>query len=482
MIETEDEFDAPELLDTAEINKGVNSNNNDSNSNTKNNKKEKETYSRNSNKSKNNKKSQSKNKAKKEDYDLDDEEENSSENINNNNEEEDSNEEENSDEENSQEENNNEENVENVNDNIDENTENKDEDKDAFNEKFKHSDELELEAINRKRTFFSIFTIYEIIMLILVVVFIINCFIGKSSNENMAEKWIKNNKDFFSANYAHIGINTGEEKDSVMMKESYNNYKFYASGRVHLNSTLVSLDFKKRQDLFTGITSVFFPERDRIVYEIALSTSNIPMVFCICKKKDTKYLRQTYSDLDHLTKIYEPSYLNISKTSKTLMLMSEDDQQTDKIFNEKRIYNAYVSLEKNIDMIYFTDQSTFSKDKQVLFCSFVVDSMEKGNEINSFVHAILDKISVVDYPAKKKQAALKRRSEYDEVVEKEKQKKLANSEEEIKKKEEDAKRKSESLSKKNYSKEQLLKMEEKEKKDRLKKQQKKQIKIMKQFF
>lgn len=48
-------------------------------------------------------------------------------------------------------------------------------------------------------------TAYEYCMIVFVLIFILNCFIGKSTNESIAMKWFKANKEFYTYNYAHVG-------------------------------------------------------------------------------------------------------------------------------------------------------------------------------------------------------------------------------------------------------------------------------------
>ena len=48
-------------------------------------------------------------------------------------------------------------------------------------------------------------TNYEYCMTAFVVIFILACLFGKSSNENLAMKWFNSNKSFYTYNYAHIG-------------------------------------------------------------------------------------------------------------------------------------------------------------------------------------------------------------------------------------------------------------------------------------
>jgi hypothetical protein len=87
------------------------------------------------------------------------------------------------------------------------------------------------------------FAYYEVIMGLFVIIFIINCFIGKSKNENLAKKWYIANRTFFEDNYAHLGH--GREFSTVsapLLKESYNSFKFYASGRVFIKRFLARME------------------------------------------------------------------------------------------------------------------------------------------------------------------------------------------------------------------------------------------------
>ena len=344
-----------------------------------------------------------------------------------------------------------------------------------------HSEELEIEATEKASLFLSLFTIYEVLMVVFVVVFILNCMIGKSNNEKLANKWYNLNKKFFMKNYAHIGTDLQHEPDNALLKESYNNYKFYASGRENINSVIVSLDLSKRQDLVSLATSIFFPsEKDRLVYDISLNASEVNHVFCICRKKDVKYMKKNYTEIDFMTRNYDAGFINMNSKSKNIVLLTEDEEVTDKIF-DRALTTSYEKIEKYIDIIYFTDRQTYSKENYLLFCSFNNENMVYSVEITKFVHLLADKLANFELNSKKKALAEKMRKDYDEYIEKEKTKKLLNSEEEKEKQAEEAKKKAEKLEaqKKHMTKEQLQKLEEKEKKDRIKKMRQKQIKVMK---
>lgn len=346
-----------------------------------------------------------------------------------------------------------------------------------FQEKtYQHSDELELEA-SKGKLFLKIFTIYEVLMMVMVVAFILTCFSGKSTNEALANKWFSNNREFFINNYAHIGTETQYNIDTPMLKESYNNFKFYASGRVNINYTLVSLDLMKRQDLLSQLGSLFFPsEKDRLIIEFSVNC-DLQNVFCICRKKDIKYMKKTYPDIDYMTKNYEPEFMS-TQQAKNLVLLTEDDESIDLLF-DRNLKNSFEKVQGTIDIIYFTDRQTYSKEKYVLFCSFYVDSMKNAKAITEFCHLLVDKISNIELGTKRKANSEKLRKEYEEFLEREKQKKTKNTDEENEKKVSEEKRKKEVASKKVLTRDQMIKQEEKERKEKYKKQRQKLIKIMK---
>ncbi len=69
-------------------------------------------------------------------------------------------------------------------------------DQDIIEQAMKHKNEEE-------KTFN--FTIYEYCMSLFLLLFIVNCFFGKSTNEYIAMQWFKANENFYAYNYAHIG-------------------------------------------------------------------------------------------------------------------------------------------------------------------------------------------------------------------------------------------------------------------------------------
>ncbi len=312
----------------------------------------------------------------------------------------------------------------------------------------------------------GIITIYEMMMIAFVVIYIFVCITGKTANDSLAAKWVSNNKNYFSQNYAHIGTGSTYDTDFTLTKESYGLFKFYASGRRNVNYGLITIELCKRFDLVSLVSSLIFSnDKDKLIYEISLSSNLIPHVFCLTKKKEVKYMKKTYPDIDFLT---QPS--TNENISKSHILLTEDEEISDKFFNDRVFKGLYQEVEKYIDIIYFTDRQTYSKEKHILFCSFNVNSMKDSTKITQFVHMLGDKLSNIDFNTNKLKETEKSRVEYEDFVQK---KLLAKQKENEDTKDKDKKQA------KNLTKEQQQKLEEKEKKDRLKKQRTKMTKILK---
>jgi hypothetical protein len=235
------------------------------------------------------------------------------------------------------------------------------------------------------------FSLYEFIMMGFLILFLINCLIGKQRNQSLCQRWYDTNRHFFEENYAHIGVNTEyNTKTSVaILKESYNNFKFYASGRVFTNWMLVHLNLKKRQDLLSSLTSIFlFNDKDRLIYEASISPNmdELPLVLCICKRKDVKHMKKSYSDINFFTKSYDPKFVNSN-----IAFLSEEYEDYEDVFENREFQSLYSKIEKYIDLIYFTDRQTYSKEKYSIYFSFDVNGDSQTFEnLTQFVHVTID--------------------------------------------------------------------------------------------
>ena len=330
----------------------------------------------------------------------------------------------------------------------------------------------EIEEMSKYKFFFLKY-FYEICMISLLVIYIINAIMGVKINRKLAESWLEKNKKFFEDNYAHLGGEKEYNPNQItLIKDSYNDYRFFASGRVYLSWLLVDINLKRRQDLISILSEIFlFNERDKIMYEVSLTpTEDIPCIFAICKKKDIKANKKNYRELEEFTEVSNPYFID-----KNYVMLTEDEDTTNKIFNNKELMNQYKNLEKFIDLIFFTDRRT-AKDKHGLVISFEL----KGSyteadfyDMNIFAHTLIDVLGSTSVKGAYKKEASARRKEYEAKISRELAEK---NKEEVKNAKEEKKNQE---SNKPMTREQLRKKEEKERKNEIKERRKKMFKVVK---
>ena len=329
-----------------------------------------------------------------------------------------------------------------------------------------------LEEINKYKFFFMKY-FYEISMIALIAIYIIYAYFGVKINKKIAESWLEKNKPFFEENYAHLG---GEREynpnNLTLIKDSYNDFKFFASGRVYLSWILVDINLKRRQDLISILSQIFlFNERDRIMYEVSLTPSeDVPCIFAICKKKDIKANKKNYRELEEFTEPSSPYFMD-----KNYTLLTENEDTTYKIFNNKELIDQYKKVEKFIDLIFFTDRRTV-RDKHGLVVSFELRSEYTEADfydMNIFTHLLIDIIGSTSVKGAYKKEAGARRKEYESKISRE----LAEKNKEEVKNAKDEKKSQEQN--KPMTRDQLRKKEEKERKDAMKERRKKMFKVVK---
>ena len=344
-----------------------------------------------------------------------------------------------------------------------------------INNNITNNKEDEMIEMNKYKYYFLKY-FYEIIMFAFIILFIINVFIGKRKNYNISKLWLNSNLDFFTNNYAHIGADRefNTKISEPLIYDSYNNYKFFASGRVYINWMLVDINLKKRQDLVTLLSNIFiFSEKDKITYEATISPSNeLPCIFCICKKKEAKNLKKSFKEIDSFTIATYPSFLD-----ENLVLLCENNEMMETMFKNKQFYNAFQKVESNIDTVFFTDKRN-AKDNYAIMFQFNIKINDLYNDLlfkdfTLFVHICIDLLCTLSVKNNYKKEAYQRRKEFDAEKSRELAEKNA---EEVRNLKLEKKAKE---SKKVLTREQAQKLEEKERKEMLKNQRKKMMRVVK---
>ena len=332
--------------------------------------------------------------------------------------------------------------------------------------------EEKIEEMNKYKYFFLKY-LYEISMISLVIIFILNAIYGVKQNRKIANNWFIKNRLFFEDNYAHLGGEREYNPNNLsLIKDSYNDYKFFASGRVYVSWMIVDINLKRRQDLISLLSQLLlFGEKDRIMYEVSLSPSeDVPCVFAICKRKDIKTTKKNYREISEFAEAVSPSYMD-----KNYMLLAEDEETVNRIFSNRQLMSQYSKIEKFIELIFFTDRRT-AKDKHGLVVSFELRSAYTEADfydMTIFTHMLIDTLGSTSLKASYKKEANARRKEYEAKISRE----LAEKNKEEIKNAKDEKKMAQQN--KPMTREQLRKKEEKERKDAIKERRKKLFKVVK---
>lgn len=129
--------------------------------------------------------------------------------------------------------------------------------------------------------------VYEIYAISAFVLFFMVYHWGKQKNLRIAELWLSNSIKVFESQFEKIGIANENRVVVQLEQESKNQWKFFATGRQNCSYCLVNIETKKRHDFVAmSMLSVYWPQSDRVSYEIPLNFENMPKIcFSIMRKK-----------------------------------------------------------------------------------------------------------------------------------------------------------------------------------------------------
>ncbi|MBA0815213.1 hypothetical protein Gohar_020975 [Gossypium harknessii] len=140
----------------------------------------------------------------------------------------------------------------------------------------------------------------EIICGVFLIAFMINYFIGKRENENIALAWaakFATKGSIFEKNFSLLGIGEGEDSP-LLLKEGQNVFKFYASGRRYCQGLLATMELKSRHDLISRLFNLVVPCKDEITFEVSMNEEAMDqVVFALAKKKAAQGMQKEVRDL-----------------------------------------------------------------------------------------------------------------------------------------------------------------------------------------
>jgi hypothetical protein len=258
------------------------------------------------------------------------------------------------------------------------------------------------------RKFLSLF--YQIMMIFFVVSFAYNYFLGKNQNDKHALVWYNENKEYFEERYDYFGVEDDDKlkrpknssislmRDCKLIKENPYYYKLTCANYRYIHYLTVVLEFHKRYDMTSILSSIFISPKDRLVFQVSFEpTQNVGWIFCVSKKKQSKSLKKSYEDLSYFCQVYEPSSFN-----NNMCLISESLEMFMELFNNKSLFHYYKSVENYLEAIYYSDMITAYVEGNNIFFSFNIDLTRPYQnrillEITHFVNLFVDTLAQLKY-------------------------------------------------------------------------------------
>ena len=251
---------------------------------------------------------------------------------------------------------------------------------------------------------------YQIIIIFFAVSFVYNFLFGKSQNDKHALVWYQSNKDYFEERYEYFGIDDTENnkkrprqpsklmKNCKLIKESPYYYKLTCASYRYIQYFSVVLEFHKRYDATSILTSLFVTPKDKIIFQVSFDPiDKTGWIFCVTNKRQVKSLKKSYEDLNYFCETYEPSSFN-----NYMCLLSESLEVFMELFNNKNLFHYYKSVEDYLEAIYYSDMVSMYVEGNNIFFSFNIDLTKPNQErtlleITHFVNLFVDTLAQLKY-------------------------------------------------------------------------------------
>ena len=251
---------------------------------------------------------------------------------------------------------------------------------------------------------------YQIIIIFFAVSFVYNFLFGKSQNDKHALVWYQSNKEYFEERYEYFGIDDTENnkknprqpskimRNCKLIKESPYYYKLTCASYRYIQYFSVVLEFHKRYDATSILTSLFVTPKDKIIFQVSFDPiDKTGWIFCVTKKRQVKSLKKSYEDLNYFCQMYEPSSFN-----NYMCLLSESLEVFMELFNNKNLFHYYKSIEDYLEAIYYSDMVSMYVEGNNIFFSFNIDLTKPNQErtlleITHFVNLFADTLAQLKY-------------------------------------------------------------------------------------
>lgn len=256
----------------------------------------------------------------------------------------------------------------------------------------------------------------EICLSSILLVYILNIFVGKKVNSKLVSMWIAEALPLLKENFFHLGF--GEESNVSISQIKYHEYEFFASGRDYCHYVFMHLITKKRQDVIGGsLFGLIWPEKDKIIFDIPIDV-DLPLEIMICRKQNVKTTRQ---EMPNINQLIAP--LPLKGLQNTQLTVLADSQESAEIVFTKKFMNGFEKYEKYLEFLHVTDQRVYTNYPLVLKGEILLgDSPSEYKDSVALLGLILELIDHIAKPVKLPSRVLEKAKKLREVEEKKREK------------------------------------------------------------
>lgn len=261
---------------------------------------------------------------------------------------------------------------------------------------------------------------YEMLAGAVLVFYGINVFLGKQRNEMIALSWARafvSEGAVFEKNFSLLGVGDADDGE-VLMKESQNIFKFYASGRRFCEGMLATLDLRARQDLLSMLLSLVSPREDKLEIEVYMQPLTMPTTVLACAtQKLIRTLVKDNDDLKTYTKQIPVKQIGDWPGNKLAVHTESAEVFYDLFTPEIRALFTGTEFETTIKYfrsLHFTSEYQGSTHQKVLCFSFALppyQQMEDLGKLMSMVPLFIDLIGAYKLSPEAKKRADKLRAD-----------------------------------------------------------------------
>lgn len=229
-------------------------------------------------------------------------------------------------------------------------------------------------------------------------------FLGKRTNETIAQKWLERMFELLYENFALVGDDgnfAAEPKAPHIMRQSNNQLTLFCSGRRHCKSALFVFNLRARQDLSASIINMFTgaPDELEVLFELENKDIGSPFTLAIVPTRTHKRYQKDHSDLSHI-KSKGPGFKGLSDT---FTVLTDSDTAASSLVNAQLV-EALQQHKDAFVALHITDANPFPEARSKLVMSIRIALPSVTGNDNSplslveLAFSVLDRLSSIRGP------------------------------------------------------------------------------------